>query len=230
MVVRISHGACKQCGKPVVYQGAEYCSPACYGKAYGQTLCVLCRAAPVDLPDQVCRDCDMDPNEQKDALISPCGAFRYVLTRIWAPPPWILFIGLNPSTADAQVDDPTVRWWRSYAKKKDFGGYLAVNLFAFRATDPKDLEASGYLIGPDNDSAIAQAAEQCELVIGCWGSSGGDPATERALQLPLRKDRYVFSLGENTDGNPRHPMARGKNSISFEAQPLLWSSPEGGIL
>lgn len=226
MVARVKHGACKLCGRGVVYQGAEYCSPACYGKAYGQRGCVLC-LAPISLTqdEQVCENCKVPLNEQSDALISPCGKFRYVLTRIWGPPPWILFVGLNPSVADAEQDDPTVRWWRRYAKQKKFGGFLAVNLFGFRATDPEDLKAAGYLIGPDNDAAIEAAAQQCEFVAGCWGSSGGTAAHTRIRSLDLFRKRYVFCFGVNQDGHPRHPLARGENAIAPDVEPVLWSSP-----
>src|ERR1051326_5628436 len=93
------------------------------------------------------------------ALFSPCGLFRYRLWRHWTPgmPP-LVFVMLNPSTADAEKNDPTVERCERRAKAGGFGGGEVVNLFALRSTDPKALYSAADPIGPENDKVIATAA------------------------------------------------------------------------
>ena len=91
------------------------------------------------------------------ALLSSCGTYRYRLWRYWhTEREPLIFIMLNPSTADAMQDDPTIRKCIGFAKRLGFGGIEVVNLFAYRATDPRDLRANGYQVGPDDFVAIQQ--------------------------------------------------------------------------
>ena len=97
---------------------------------------------------------------ESTADFSFCGQYRYTLTRVWSlERGLVLFVGLNPSTADAERDDPTVRRCVGYARRWGFGGVLVANLFAYRATDPRDLLAVSYPIGPRNDEVIAHSQE-----------------------------------------------------------------------
>lgn len=166
-----------------------------------------------------------EPKEQRSALLSDDGVFRYLLARVWGPEPRALFIGLNPSTADANEDDPTVNWWRAFSKKLGCGGFVAANLSAFRTSQPKNLAAAGYPVGTNNDEAILEAVKLCSLVVGCWGSSGGQWALERGIQVKqLIAPVEIYCFGKNVDGGPRHPLSRGKNRVSVEeAQLRLWA-------
>jgi hypothetical protein len=226
-VQRVSYGECKQCRRPVLYQGAEYCSPACYGKAYSQRRCALCEAPlPQDGTIPICAGGCSKP-EQRSALLSPDGVYRYLLARLWGPEARVLYIGLNPSTADAELDDPTVNWWREFAQRHGYGGFVAGNLFAFRTSNPKELKDSGFLVGDENDYFIVEAAKSCSLVVACWGNSGGRQAAERGHHIELLlapQDIYFFEA--NTDGSPRHPLARGAHRLDpQEATLKLWSCP-----
>ena len=99
------------------------------------------------------------------------GHYRYMLGRQWGAPPFLLWMMLNPSTADATEDDPTIRRCSGFAKHWGFGGLVVVNLFAFRATNPADLRAAEQPIGPENDRHLVNAARSCPRVVAAWGAS-----------------------------------------------------------
>lgn len=107
-----------------------------------------------------------------DAVISEGGLFRYQLARKWdLARPLLGFVMLNPSTADAERDDPTVRKCMGFAERLGFGGILITNLFAWRATDPADLRKNNYPIGPENNWHIATAARECGALVCAWGAN-----------------------------------------------------------
>ncbi len=110
--------------------------------------------------------------ERCSAVVSPHGAYRYRLSRIWDDAaPLALWVMLNPSTADAEVDDPTIRRVRAFTKAAGCGGFEVVNLFALRATDPKEMLASQMPFGPDNDEHIRGAIRETSGPIVCaWGA------------------------------------------------------------
>ena len=88
----------------------------------------------------------------KDAVLSECKKYRYMLRRVWdRTKPACLFIGLNPSTADATVDDPTIRRCVGFADSWGYGELVVGNLYAFRATKPKDMFNQDDPVGPFND-------------------------------------------------------------------------------
>jgi hypothetical protein len=120
---------------------------------------------------------------KRSAYISPCGAYRYSLSREWAPGPACTFIMLNPSTADADIDDPTIRRCIGFAKAWGFGGLAVVNLFAFRATSPKDMQSAAEPVGPANDAAIADGVGLSTIAVAAWGVHG----TYRGRDLEVRR-------------------------------------------
>jgi len=143
------------------------------------------------------------------AVISPCGTYRYTLDRIWnSDLPRALFIMLNPSTADASIDDPTIRRCRSFATRIGCGGLTVVNLFALRSTNPDALSTHPDPVGPDNDTHIALALDgNPAAVIAAWGAH---PAA-RARAAPVAglittQQRRVDCLGTTKHGDPRHPL------------------------
>ncbi len=159
---------------------------------------------------------------QRSAALSECGAFRYHLTRTWdttrGP---LVFIMLNPSTADAEADDPTIRKCIGFGKRLGFGGIEVFNLFAFRATKPHDLRNAGYQVGPDNDQIIAERL--CVLglfargyVICAWGANArglNRPETVRC-NLGLAGVR-LRALRLLADGTPEHPLM-----LPYDCEPV----------
>lgn len=142
------------------------------------------------------------------AEFSPDLKYRYVLMRRWADGPTMLFIGLNPSTATAREDDPTIRRLLGFAKREGCGTLVVVNLFALRSTDPSRLKEESDPVGPDNDLHIVEAAKQVDIVLAGWG--GGIPAAfkDRPLQvLGLLQPCRIWSLGlTERNGWPKHPL------------------------
>lgn len=146
----------------------------------------------------------------KSAVISSDGKFRYRLERRWDDTlPKVAFIMLNPSTADADKDDPTIRRCVEFAKAWGYGGIIVVNLYAFRSTDPRYLVVAEDAIGPENVSHVRQAAAEANLVICAWGNSGivqklqAKTPTYRPLEN-LGRDIHFLKLCK--DGTPGHPL------------------------
>ncbi|MCX8509441.1 MAG: DUF1643 domain-containing protein, partial [Rhodobacteraceae bacterium] len=107
------------------------------------------------------------------ALYSPCETYRYLLARDWGQGERLLFVLLNPSTATELRNDPTVERCERRARLMGCAGFCLVNLFAFRATDPRDLRKAADPVGPDNDAVLAQEADKAARVICGWGIHGG---------------------------------------------------------
>lgn len=126
---------------------------------------------------------------RKDAVISECGKYRYTLSRHWGDGAHVLFCLLNPSTADANQEDPTLRRGIGFARQWGFDGVVFVNLFAYRATDPADMLAAEDPVGPENDKYILQEAERADFVVMAYGAHG---------KYKFR-DRQVISLLRNFD-------------------------------
>src|SRR5262245_43270667 len=114
---------------------------------------------------------------ERDAVISTCGLYRYHLSRLWDETlPRVAFIMLNPSTADALIDDATIRKCVGFAKKWGCGSLCVVNLFAYRATKPRDMMKVRDPVGPENDEYIVKicddAAQSGGQLICAWGANG----------------------------------------------------------
>jgi hypothetical protein len=145
----------------------------------------------------------------KSAQFSGCRTWRYVLRRVWNPDRApVAFIGLNPSTADESLDDPTIRRCVGFAKSWGFGGLVMLNLFAFRSTDPQVLREVADPIGPHNDGWIESETRRRE-VICCWGVHGTLKDRDSAVLKTLRGAKC---LGTTKDGHPRHPLYLSKDT------------------
>ena len=144
---------------------------------------------------------------RRGAEISPCGKYRYALWRIWdETEPLVLFVGLNPSTADATQDDPTLRSCIRLASRWGYGGLYMTNLFAYRSTDPTQIEQVDDPIGPENDRWIKRLLEYVSEIVVCWGGIKQRKHLDRdKLVLELLGDR-VMCLGLTKDKAPRHPL------------------------
>jgi hypothetical protein len=145
---------------------------------------------------------------ESDAVVSDCGKYRYLLRRTWDHyKPRALYIMLNPSTADAEKDDPTIRSCIRLAKGLNYGSFEVVNLFAWRATQPTELQKSSDPIGPKNADAIEGAIMRCDIAICAWGAYQGAIDQGRAVHSLLRQHRpAVFCLGKTKSGAPKHPL------------------------
>ncbi len=170
---------------------------------------------------------------KKTALISDCGLYRYELTRVWQKgAPLLVTCMLNPSTADADIDDPTIRTLIHFGKAWGYGGLMVVNLFAFRSSSPSVMMAQTYPRGPKNEGAIATALgiarAQNTPMLAAWGANGAHHAGPRDLLggqdwlciLAKRHTVDLVCLGLTKDGFPKHPMARGTHRIPRDQKPI----------
>jgi len=140
------------------------------------------------------------------ATYSPCGLYRYRLWRDWSGGGTLLWVMLNPSTADhLGNNDPTIERCERRARAWGYGRVEIVNLFALKATDPKLLRAASDPVGPRNDRAILKASGAADLILCAWGVHGrlGGRA---ASVLKLLEGRTLSCLGVNRSGEPAHPL------------------------
>lgn len=145
------------------------------------------------------------------AVLSPCGLYRHHLSRTWAPGTSMLFVMLNPSTADAYQDDPTIRRCIGFAKREGFAGVEVVNLSPFRATDPRAMlahEVPADVLGTDA-SIIRPRLHAAGKVVVAWGSHGSrvPHLVERMLGILAVEDQdELWCLGTTKAGQPKHPL------------------------
>ncbi len=149
--------------------------------------------------------------EAGTAWFSPDGQYRYRLDRRWSDAAPLLIVMLNPSTADAFVNDPTIVRCVRYARRWGAGGLTVLNLFALRSTDPRALRQHADPIGPANDLAIADALDTVTeyACVAAWGSHGNLHGRGRAVARMLREHRGasgVYCLATTKDGHPGHPL------------------------
>lgn len=151
----------------------------------------------------------------RSAEFSECHRYRYSLHRVWSPKQSrVLIIGLNPSTADHEHDDPTIRRCIKFAQNWGHGGLCMANLFAYRSTNPAVLKSVDDPVGPDNDEWLKRLADECALVVAAWGNEGAylDRSTEvREMLGPLS----VLKI--NRSGEPAHPLY-----LKSDLQPMAW--------
>lgn len=134
------------------------------------------------------------------AAFSECGKYRYALWRIWdKSKQLVMFIGLNPSTANESIDDPTIRRVKQFTFDWGYGGFYMMNLFAHVTPNPGELEKSH---NPINDMWLKKISLKCDQVIFAWGSF--KEAVERAKDVRQMCTGYALEI--NKDGSPRHPL------------------------
>lgn len=142
---------------------------------------------------------------EKAANISPCGQYRYWLSRQWelVKAKWLTVIGCNPSTADAEVDDPTIRKTMGFAKLWGYTGLMMLNVYAYRATKPADLWKAADPVGPENDYFLGIAHSNTDVMVA-WGRI---PKREHVKDVLFRlRGLKFYCLGVNKDGSPKHPL------------------------
>lgn len=140
-------------------------------------------------------------------IFSRCRAYRYRLDHEWDPDgKLVAFIALNPSTADEDQLDPTLRRCRNFAQAWGFGRMAIGNLFAFRATDPADMKRAVDPIGEDNDDALREIAYEADLVVCAWGAHGDYMGRDEHVTATLRRIRDLHALAFTASDMPRHPL------------------------
>ncbi len=147
--------------------------------------------------------------------------YRYSLWRKWsASAPRVAFVMLNPSTADATQDDPTIRRCVQFAKQWGYGSLEVVNLFAYRATHPHKLQQVNDPVGNDNDRTLLIAARRAAMLVMAWGNWGQLHGRDRAVLSLLASARPAYCLGITQSGQPRHPLY-----LRADIQPELFLRP-----
>ena len=163
-----------------------------------------------------------DTGIESGAQCSPCRIYRYALWRRWDDLARdVMFIGLNPSTADESEDDPTIRRCIRFAKDWGFGGLRMLNAYSFRATDPKNMKAAAEPIGEGNNDAIKLQSKDAGLIVAAWGVHC---SPERALAVCNAVGRPIHCLGKTKDGYPKHPLY-----LRSDTKPELFWVPSSPI-
>ena len=161
----------------------------------------------------------MDYETLPKAIFSPDRIYRYMLTRQWDnTKSYVAFVGVNPSTADENLDDPTIRRCMGFAKAWGMGGIIMVNLFAFRATDPKDMKNSIDPIGPENNHYLMETIKHANVIVAAWGNHGKFKSRDSIVKKMLKTQELagyiqLRCLELSKDGNPKHPLYLKKDLI-----------------
>lgn len=148
----------------------------------------------------------------RSAVISKDEVYRYQLERTWAnSKEWVLWVMLNPSTADAEKDDATIRTITAFSKLWGFDGLMVGNLFAYRTVDPAELkQAKSYgfdIVGPENDEHLNQMISKASRIILAWGANANvSPARADAVERLVFRRKQAYCLGLTQAGHPRHPL------------------------
>lgn len=143
------------------------------------------------------------------AEFSPCRKYRYSLWRIWNKnKPLVVFICLNPSTADENKNDPTIRRCINYAEAWGYGGMVMLNIFAYRSKDRSKIYDVDDPVGPENDKYIKSWCQKADKIIVAWGNDG---IFEGRSSDVLRWLNRPYCLARTLMGEPSHPLYMKKN-------------------
>jgi hypothetical protein len=168
---------------------------------------------------------------EQNAVISSCGRYRYLLTRQVGPGPrTATFIMLNPSTADAANDDPTIRRCIGFARQWGCGRLAVLNLFAYRATIPVDMKGTEDPVGPENRDWFNRTllAPHEGPVVCAWCVHGEHRSQDLAVLGWLADARVrPLSLGVTRDGHPKHPLYLPKTAELMHFVGRLTQTPRG---
>lgn len=168
------------------------------------------------------------PVLNRKAVLSEDRVFRYWLLRSWEPTRMpVMFIGLNPSTADETEDDATIRRCVRFARDWDAGGVIMCNLYALRSTDPRGLWAGQYQpvgYGRENDHSLQLCALRSRFIVAAWGATKVPGIERRAEEVrkmltgPGKTHGHLRCLGVTQDGHPKHPLR-----LRADTEPELWT-------
>lgn len=157
----------------------------------------------------------------RSAVVSDDGVYRYRLERRWAPGFTVCWVMLNPSTADADTDDPTLRRIVGFSRRMGFGRAVVVNLYAYRATDPRELWRAADPVGPDNDRHIREVLAG-HVVVAAWGAHAKPGRIARFLAVHAQSPGAgrLHALAVTASGQPRHPLY-----LRGDLHPQPWENP-----
>ena len=154
----------------------------------------------------------------RTTIFSPCRKYRYTLWREWDEVPlwaaatgksnqYVQFIGLNPSTADETLDDPTIRRCIGFSKAWGYGALCMTNLFAWRDTDPQAMRRVADPTGMQNNTELLNCAKGAALIIAAWGKHGRHRDRDDWVKKMMFDCGFKLNhLGLNDDGTPKHPL------------------------
>ena len=146
-----------------------------------------------------------------NAVFSSCRTYRYALWRTWDESiPYAMFIGLNPSTADENENDPTINRCINFATDWGYGGLCMVNLFALCTKDPSVMKLSKNPIGPENNNWIKKLASDAGIVVAAWGNDGSHLGRSKEVAGML-SDLKCIKI--NKTGEPAHPLYQPAISV-----------------
>ncbi len=185
---------------PLAGQRAEFCHRSFYVTAIRQT------KKGINMVEY--SYCGSD-GVVRSAVISECRLYRYRLDRVWdTGEAQVLFVMLNPSTADATVDDRTIGRCMEFARAWGYGGLVVGNLFAYRATDPQQLKNVDDPVGPENDHTLSLLRDSLNLTICAWGNRGSYLRRDDAVYALLTAGGSppIHCLGMTKGGHPKHPL------------------------
>ncbi len=140
------------------------------------------------------------------ARFSDCEKYRYTLTRTWdSSKGKIVFIGLNPSTADEMKNDPTVTRMINFAKSWGYGTISVCNIFAYRATFPEDLKKQQDPVGPETDKWLKSEINSADKVVAAWGNHG--KFNNRSSEIrKIISNNEIYSFGNTNLLEPKHVL------------------------
>lgn len=165
-----------------------------------------------------------------NAIISPCGNYRYRLDREVPKrdsvhePLVFAYFGVNPSTADATLDDATVRKWTGFTARNGGTRFIVGNAFAYRATDVRALHAAGNPIGEENNRYLTEIIAEANILVPCWGDRSKLPSHLRSrldavAEMLTKSGKLVLTFGLTKGGDPKHPLM-----LSYETRLVSWQT------
>ncbi|MCW1844198.1 DUF1643 domain-containing protein [Prosthecomicrobium hirschii] len=158
---------------------------------------------------------------RRSAVLSDCGTYRYRLERFLGPGPTVVGVMVNPSTADAEQDDATIRKWLGFAARLGWGRIVIGNLFSYRSTDIAGLRSARDPVGPLNDWHLQDMFRGADTIIVAWGALAKLPPSLRRRWrcVPWPNGIALQCWGTASDGHPLHPLM-----LSYGTQLRPWSA------
>lgn len=161
------------------------------------------------------------------AVISGCGRYRYRLARNVQGTRGIVFgyFGVNPSTADAELDDQTILKWKGFTRRNNGHRFIVGNPFALRATDVRELARVADPIGAENYGHLLQIIAEADVLVPCWGNRSKVPSKlhpqfDEVTALIFKSGKPVKIFGLTKSGDPKHPLM-----LAYDTPLIDWERP-----
>lgn len=177
----------------------------------------------------------IESTTNKAATLSKCGKMRWNLRRWWHEDSRVCWVMLNPSTADAEIDDPTLKRCMHFSKAWGYGGLIITNLYPYRSPSPpecrrwaaRDHKYSDLLVRKQlirNQKEVLAACQTSDIIVAAWGNQpwAAKWSVHMLTQIQKNTDKPIYCLGTTQNGNPKHPMARARHRVPNDQQPLIW--------